>query len=107
MLLVRVRHDESPRGAEVTTMLERAARALALSYYEEDKWDNPSAYLIETPEQVTDWAWDQWITQARAVLMAVRGEAVSVAMKVYDQRDVGIEADDFTAMIDAILQEEK
>ena len=48
--------------------LERAARALALSYYTDD-------YEPETAKIYADENWTEWVPQARAVLMAVLPDA--------------------------------
>lgn len=73
----------------MTTMLERAARAIHAS----DQARDPI---------VPDWEWvsqDAYISMARAVLMAVRDGSC-----VHDHEDGRA---NFTVMIDAILNEER
>lgn len=49
----------------MTTMLEKAARAIALSYYSGD-------YELEVAQAYAEADWRDWVNEARAVLMAVR-----------------------------------
>lgn len=84
----------------MTTMLERAARALALLQGAE--WDARSA--METPGgERPDEMRSGFLDQARAVLMAVRepdGDMLGAGDKVFNH---GCHGSTWTAMIDAIL----
>lgn len=82
-----------------TQALERAARALALSYYTDD-------YEPETAKIYADENWTEWVPQARAVLMAVRdADGRALRKKVRETQSWLTAREGFTAMIDAILND--
>ena len=90
------------------TTLERAARALALAYYQEECDDSPGEFQKNfsqlSPEDAADRYWEGWVNQARAVLMAVRSaDTTTIQAGAYAYDDERAIKPVWEAMIDAIL----
>lgn len=64
----------------MTTMLERAARAAAYAWYKDD-------FEHEDALRAAENEWGDFVVIARAVLMAVRGDAPTKAMAESKARD--------------------
>lgn len=100
--------------------LERAARALALAFYQEECDESPGEFQKNfsqlTPEGAANRYWEGWTNQARAVLMAVREPDEAEKAGAFwlsefqtpgsDTHLRAVAGNTFTAMIDAILNEE-
>ena len=76
------------------TSLEKAARA-AFEAADGADWNDPDSLDLH----------DDYRAIARAVLLAVRDDALSIAEEAFGPAGGGREADDFRQAIDAILQE--
>jgi hypothetical protein len=76
------------------TSLEKAARA-AFEAADGADWNDPDSLDLH----------DDYRAIARAVLLAVRDDALSIAEEAFGPAGGGREADDFRQAIDQILQE--
>lgn len=92
----------------MTSSLEKAAKALAASFYEEETLEDPRAYSgYENADDYANQTWEHWLPQARAVLLAVR-EPEEITGTLINHCGNRLDAiDTFTAMINEILKEKK